>query len=97
MEVEWDEAKDRANIEKHGISFDEARRIFDGPVLTKVDDRSDYGEIREISLGLLSPDSPLMVVHTLRGRKTRLISARKANRQERKVYCDYLERTLERN
>jgi uncharacterized DUF497 family protein len=95
MEFVWDDAKDEANLRKHGISFDEAKLIFDGPVLTRVDDRADYGEIREISLGLLSPDAPLMVVHTARDEKTRLISARKANRQERKIYYGYLERTFE--
>ena len=94
MEFEWDEAKDHANLRKHGISFDEAKHTFDGPVLTRVDDREDYGEVREISLGTLSPDAPLMVVHTARGEKTRLISARKANRQEREIYYDYLEKTL---
>jgi len=94
MEFEWDDAKDQTNIRKHGISFSEAKHIFDGPVLTRVDDRSDYGELRTISLGLLSPDAPLLVVHTARGEKTRLISARKANRQEREIYYDYLERAL---
>jgi uncharacterized DUF497 family protein len=94
MEFEWDQSKDRANRRKHGISFEEAKHIFDGPVLTRVDEREDYGEVREISLGTLSPDAPLLVVHTARGTKTRLISARKANRQERKIYDDYLERTL---
>jgi len=100
MEFEWDAEKERATIEKHGISFNEARHIFDSPVLTRVDDRQDYSEVREISLGLLSSDTPLIVVvvvHTARSKKTRLISARKANRRERKVYYDYLERTLEEN
>jgi hypothetical protein len=95
MDFEWDEEKDRPNRKKHGIGFDEARHIFDGPILTRIDDREDYGELREISLGLLSPDAPLMVVHTARGEKTRLISARRANRRERKIYYDYLERTFE--
>lgn len=94
MEFEWDAEKNLANLKKHGISFEEAKHIFDGPVLTRIDDREDYGEVREISFGLLSPDAPLMVVHTARGIRTRLISARKASRQERKVYYDYLERTL---
>ena len=75
--------------------FDEARYIFDGLVLTRVDDREDYGEVREISLCLLSPDAPLMVVHTARGEETRLILARRANRRERSIYYDYLERRLE--
>ncbi len=97
MDFEWDAKKDRENLKKHGISFDEARHIFDGPVLTRVDDRQDYGEMREISFGLLSPDALLMVVHTTRGKKTRLISARKANRRERRFYYEYLEKTLEGN
>ena len=97
MDFEWSEEKDRANRDKHGISFDEAKHIFDGPVLTRIDDRKDYGEVREISFGLLSPDAPLTVVHTARGAKTRLISARKANRQERKAYDDYIEKTIKGN
>lgn len=95
MDFEWDTEKDRENLRKHGISFDEAKLIFESPVLTRVDDRQDYGEVREISIGKLSAEAPLVVVHTARGEKTRLISARKANRRERKVYDDYIERTFE--
>ena len=91
----WDEAKDQANLRKHGIRFAKAKHVFDGPVLTRIDDRADYGEVREISLGLLSPEAPLMVVHTARGEEIRLISARKASRRERVIYDDYLERTFE--
>ena len=90
MEFDWDSAKDEANRKKHGISFDEAKDIFDGPTLTRADDRQEYGEDRDISLGSLSPDAVLVVVHTEREDKIRLISARKANRSERKVYYDYL-------
>jgi uncharacterized DUF497 family protein len=95
MDFEWDTSKDRENLAKHGISFEAATRIFDGPILTKIDDREDYGEIREISLGMLSPDAVLVVVHTARGEKTRLISARKANRRERQVFYDHLSTTFE--
>jgi len=90
MEFDWDSAKNESNLKKHGISFDEAKHIFDGPTLTRVDDRQDYGENRDISLGALSPDAVLVVVHTERGGKIRLISARKANRREGKVYYDHL-------
>ena len=90
MEFDWDAAKNDANLKKHGISFDEAQHIFDGPTLTRADDRQDYGEKRNISLGALSPDAVLVVVHTERRDKIRLISARKANRGERKVYYDHL-------
>ncbi len=97
MEFDWDAAKNEANLKKHGISFDEAEHIFDGPTLTRADDRQDYGENRNISLGALSPDAVLVVVHTERRDKTRLISARKANRHERKVYYDHLAQAQKAN
>ena len=83
----------RQKREGHGISFDEARHIFDGLILTRVDERQDYGENRDISLGVLPPDAGLVVIHTERGDRIRLISARKANRCERKVYHDHLAQT----
>ncbi len=95
MEFDWDYAKNEANRKKHGISFDEAKHIFDGPTLTRADDRQDYGENRHISLGALSPDAVLVVIHTERGDKIRLISARNANRRERKVYYDHLAQAQE--
>lgn len=95
MEFEWDVDKGAENQAKHGISFEEATHIFDGPILTKEDDRKDYGEVRDISMGMLSPDAVLVVVHTERGEKTRLISARKASRRERQVFYDYLATTFE--
>jgi len=95
MEFEWDPQKEQVNEEKHGIRFEEARHIFDGPVLTRVDDREDYGEVRYISLGVLSPAVVLAVVYTRRQNRTRLISARKANRKERQVYHDYLKKKAE--
>ncbi len=90
MGFEWDPTKNVANQQKHGIRFDEAKDIFDGPILTRADDGQDYGESRNISLGALSPDAVLVVVHTERGNTVRLISARKANRRERKLYYDHL-------
>eukprot|EP01036_Dinobryon_divergens_P008661 gene8661-11587_t len=49
---EWDEAKNRSNIAKHGVSFSFASKIFAGIVLTREDARNDYGELREVSIGL---------------------------------------------
>jgi uncharacterized protein (DUF4415 family) len=46
MDFEWDEAKSRRNLAKHGISFEEAARVFTGPTFRHVDDRRTYGEIR---------------------------------------------------
>lgn len=94
MEFEWDSGKEAANREKHGISFDEAKEIFDGLVYTAVDDRADYGELRKISIGSLDMAVVITVVHTDRNGKTRLISARKANRKERRTYYDHIEKAL---
>ena len=87
---EWDENKNAANIEKHGVSFTTASRIFDGPVVTFRDDRFDYGEEREISIGQIDRVLLLTVIHTGRGGKTRIISARRANGAERQRYEEAL-------
>lgn len=86
MQFEWDEDKNRENIRNHGISFERAKTVFDYAIVTKIDDRKDYGEVREISLGLLEGVVVIVVVHTEREGKVRIISARKANKVERKVY-----------
>ena len=87
MRFEWDEAKNRANIVKHGIDFKTARRIFDGPVLTRSDRRRDYGEERHVSIGRVDA-AVIVVAHTARGRRMRLISARPASRREREAWHD---------
>lgn len=83
---EWDEEKNRQNIANHGISFEMAKRIFEGPVFTREDDLLDYGEIREISIGMVDGMAILVVVHTDRNERIRLISARPATSRERKRY-----------
>ena len=90
MRFEWDENKNKSNFEKHGIRFEEACLIFNGPILSRKDDRSDYGEERIISVGELEGVVILTVVHTPRGGKTRIISARKASGKERKFYYEYI-------
>lgn len=87
MKFEWDEAKNHSNIAKHGVDFNLAKRIFEGTVLTALDNRNDYGEEREISIGIVNGVLILTVVHTEReSNVTRLISARKATKLERKRY-----------
>ena len=83
---EWDEAKNRANIAKHGVDFDVAKRIFDGEVLTRIDARKAYGEVRQVSIGKVDGMMVLAVVHTDRNGGIRIISARFADRDERKSY-----------
>ncbi|MHA1537863.1 MAG: BrnT family toxin [Alphaproteobacteria bacterium] len=87
MAFTWDPAKNAANIAKHGVSFEYAVRIFEGPVLTGVDTRNDYGEMRETSIGLVYGIATLVVVHTDRGGVTRIISARRALKHERYRYA----------
>ena len=87
MAFEWDEAKNRANTVKHGIDFETARRIFDGPVLTRGDQRRDYGEERRVSLGRVDT-AVIVVAHTSRNGNIRLISARPASRAERRIWHD---------
>ena len=85
QQFEWDPIKDELNTRKHGINFDTAAKIFDGPRLEKEDTRRDYGEIRIIALGQ-SEAGILCVVYTRRNSVIRIISARKANRDEREEY-----------
>lgn len=86
MKFEWDEAKNASNIEKHGVRFEDAKSIFDGPILTYEDNRRDYGETRMNSIGSAEGVVILAVTHTDRQGVTRIISARPANRSERKRY-----------
>jgi len=83
---EWDEEKNKKNIEKHGFSFNRALEIFNDSVLTMEDRRQEYGETRLISIGIMEKFLIIVVVHVNRKGTTRLISARKANQKERASY-----------
>jgi uncharacterized DUF497 family protein len=85
-EFEWDDAKAAANLAKHGVSFEQARDAFDDPfAIDFVDDREDYGELRLILIGMV--DIRLLVVaHTMRNDRIRIISAREAQPHERRRY-----------
>jgi uncharacterized protein len=85
MDFEWDEVKNRSNLAKHGISFEEAARVFAGPRFSEVDDRHAYGETRFRAYGMVE-GRLLCVVHTMRGERVRIISARRANRAERRTH-----------
>ena len=88
MKFEWDENKNQSNYEKYGIYFEEAVDIFQSDCLTWIDDRQDYGETREISIGELNKNIVLVLVHTDRFGNIRIISARKANNKERSKYYE---------
>ena len=89
VRFEWDAAKNRANVKKHGISFNEAITVFDDPnVMYKTDpDHSQYEE-RFIVLGFSEKMRVLVVCHCFYGRDSviRIISARKASKNETNQY-----------
>lgn len=85
MTLEWDDAKNRSNLAKHGLSFEDAKLVFEGPCVTFVDERVDYGELRLISLGMLA-GRLVVIAHAPRGHVTRIISMRKGNQREQKLY-----------
>jgi uncharacterized DUF497 family protein len=90
LRIEWDEAKARANLRKHGISFDEAETAFsdDYGLVLPDPDHSSVEEERLILLGMSAALRVLVVVHCERagGDIIRLISARRATRSERAQY-----------
>ena len=86
LEFEWDEEKARTNLAKHRVSFLTAAEIFANEILVRLDDCDDYGEIRLIALGRVDTEV-YRVVFTWRGENLiRIISAQKANRDEKEIY-----------
>ncbi|MDR1275324.1 MAG: BrnT family toxin [Candidatus Accumulibacter sp.] len=89
MKFEWSQDKATRNLNKHGVAFEDAVRVFlDTGRIEWYDGREDYGEDRWVTIGLVYP-SVLYVVYTMRCDECiRLMSARKANGTERKQYRD---------
>jgi uncharacterized protein len=87
MPFEWDDEKNRHNIAKHGIDFEDVPPLFAAPeVLVTEDRRKDYGEARYVLIGLRR-GACWHVTFTRRGERIRLISARLANKRERRDYA----------
>ncbi len=85
MKFTWDENKRLSNMKKHGIDFADVPAIFEGDVFTIEDTRLDYGETRYITFGLLEY-RVIVVAHTDENEVIRIISARKATKNEEKAY-----------
>jgi uncharacterized protein len=86
---EWDDGKAAENLDKHNVSFDKATEVFDDPLgITFFDERNSLGELREISVGFTFFDELLIVSHTTRGERIRIISARRANKTERRRHME---------
>jgi len=92
IEFEWDPEKAKANLVKHGVGFVEAATVFRDPVaLTAFDPDHSSNEDRYITVGTSDNARPVMVAHTDRGNRIRIISARALTRTERKDYGKEIE------
>ena len=81
MRFEWDEAKRQLNLRRHRIDFVDAVEVFQVETVTVIDDRYEYGEMRFLTLGLVN-GIVVAVSHTENGDVIRIISARKAQKDE---------------
>ena len=89
VEFEWDSNKAQSNLEKHGISFEEATEAFFDPFYQEGEatpKNIPTGEQRQFILGYCLEQRLLLVVYVERGRRNRIISARQATRNERRLY-----------
>jgi hypothetical protein len=87
VHFEWDPAKAARNLSKHGVSFDEASTVFGDPLAgTIVDPLHSEDELRFVTIGLSTSRRLIIVAHTEREERIRIISARRARRRERRTY-----------
>jgi uncharacterized protein len=87
MEFEWDPDKAARNSAKHGVSFHEAATVFGDPsAITYFDPDHSSDEDRFLTFGYSSGGHLLVVSHTDRGERTRIISARRSTPKEKKLH-----------
>ncbi|MEW6085297.1 MAG: BrnT family toxin [Chloroflexota bacterium] len=86
-DFEWDPEKAQKNLQKHEVGFEEASSVFDDPMfITVLDDEHSDDEERYITIGISDKIRLLLVAHTERDNRIRIISARKATKHEEKFY-----------
>ena len=88
--VTWDEAKRLGNIKNHGLDFVGCENVFDSPVITRDDDRVQYGELRINLLGVLAGNIVHMT-YTERGEALHIISLRTATKHETRYYLSQIQ------
>jgi uncharacterized DUF497 family protein len=90
MRIDWDRAKSRSNLRKHGVSFETASLVFEDPNQLSIQDRFEEGEERWKTMGITNGVAVLIVAHTFSDHDgeevVRIISARKATPRERQRY-----------
>ncbi len=90
MDFEWDPAKARLNLRKHGVHFSDAVLVLEDDNALTVSDESAEAEVRWVTLGIDAFGRVLVVVYTWRGKSVRVISARLATPRERRQYGEGL-------
>jgi uncharacterized DUF497 family protein len=90
MNYVWDKRKGRGNVARHGIAFEDAIRIFEGPTLERVDDRFDYGETRIYAIGVVDGLEITLIYSDVSEAERRVIPAWRAERHERTAYWQSL-------
>ncbi len=85
MNFDWDDNKNKSNIEKHRISFEKAKDVFYDEGKIVYESEQESGELRFIILGEII-DILYSVIYTIRNTTIRIISARRANEKERNIY-----------
>jgi len=89
VKIVWDEPKRRANLRKHGFDFADAERVFAGITYTIEDHRFEYGERRFVTFGMLQ-DTVVVMAHAETPTAVRMISMRKATRNEQILFFQNL-------
>ncbi len=87
MDVIWDPAKARINLQKHSIRLSDAETVLSDPLMLSMQDTDAVGEERFIAIGNDAVNRILVVIYTVRGKHIRLISARRATRREIQDYA----------
>lgn len=88
MKLDWNETKRQATLRARGLDFAAVDQIEWETAIVFDDDRRDYGERRQVCLGLLH-DQLVVVAYTFRGDALRVISMRRASRRERRIYDQF--------
>jgi uncharacterized protein len=86
MRYSWNDDKNRRNIERHGIDFEDAKLIFDGSTVEREDDRFEYGEIRVYAIGLVQGIEVTVIYTDRENDERRIISAWRSEPHERRAY-----------
>lgn len=91
MRYTWNQEKNRNNIKRHKIAFDDAKRVFESATVERVDNRFDYGEVRIYAIGLID-GLEITVIYTDReNNERRIISAWRSEPHERRYYWQNIE------